>query len=1007
MFTKFTISVLQSAGWHIGVDSAGRADWSIRGAFIIVHSVLSLLYLSLLANSCRARKYLQILASFDANTLGAFTKPNNTIYMAFSIHTNDCYIGETQRAIMQRWPEEMNAAESASESGTGTQFALRVGRFGAQFFSVLPLVLLGPATKSDRLKAETAAIKHFNANLNSKPQHRLCKRPGNRARARLAGRVGSRRRRVDISRVQKVSFARFIVRSVDDPSICAEGVSLDALMRRIPNGQIVAIDVQRGQHDVTSYSSLCRDFVLSRASVSALRSGDQRVVSQVKRAHGRKDPTKLVLHIGSHPHAWRKLLVKQSLSVLLDLFARAADITNRRLRENAQSRIRAAISNGIGVRKLPSCVLCIPFSHDISKHMVTRAMRFAIDKLPFTAMVRDWLNKQVRVVFSPRRSIAQLLVNNRHFARSANAQQRPSCNCQDAHFCTRLESMQGAVRTVGVVNASSVPIPSRNQSQHDVVSALQLFVQQFSVVAKQDGLLDGDAMRCALMAVRRSGAAVGVLSQTVSVAKQSLGNAVVSQLDKNRGSLLAECPVSAWQRLNKAFWSCPHFSAVPMSANEALRTIEADFNSQQFAKLATWLPGSLPYAYTDPKNSDLSRSRGIVSYFKHPARMLFKRVSSVLTFLLANLPSDIRHFTMFQLDQLPADLQTMQAQLTRDSNTRFLAFQTDVCEMFTNLRHKDIVERVRWLFDVVSTTAPGRRQYRDVLAVQRFGKKRDVRWGRAYNESWLTLSFADILRVVQFDLRSVFFTAGDCTLRQTHGAPIGGFISAFYGNLICASREHSYCASLQAAQWFLAAKRCQDDVFAVVAYQQNEPTSLEFALHVRDDFMCNRVYTGGLTVKSVPIEDQRAKFVGSSVFVGDRSLHAAAFNRNWADILQLKQTFPRFHSWTSYADVAAKRGAFLGSLCRIEKQSTFDVNAVIECGKLLVEFETIGYPRSFLDQTLTELMMREQAKRCTRREHTSNERCRKTSSRSRSVEERVGIWRAVRTFRRDLHDASI
>lgn len=274
--------------------------------------------------------------------------------------------------------------------------------------------------------------------------------------------------------------------------------------------------------------------------------------------------------------------------------------------------------------------------------------------------------------------------------------------------------------------------------------------------------------------------------------------------------------------------------------------------------------------------------------------------------------------------------------------------------MFTNLQHKAIERALLWMFDQVAVVAPGRAQYRRSVAVRRFGD-RDVRWGRAYGDEWRTLTFADLLSIVRFDLANVYFTVGNTVLKQTNGAPIGGFLSAFYGNLVCAFAEHQYCMSLGADQRLLAARRCQDDVFGVISYDPTDAASTTTALRIRADFLDNRVYKDGLTVKQVLIENNRAKFVGASVFIGDQSLFCSAFNRNWATLSSGYQAFPRFHHWASYVSNQSKLGVVIGALRRIRRFCTFDTSAILEIYKLFIELRLLDYPDHVMFTALSRL----------------------------------------------------
>jgi hypothetical protein len=950
---KLTITMFQSVGWQL--SNCGSVS-KVHNDFVVVSSLLSLLFVALLSGSRARNKFAPLLRALPSNFHRAYTEHESMVYIVFNVHSNDLYVGETQRPLLKRFREEINAATISAHTGTGTRFAVRVGSSGAQFWSVFPLALLGFASKVDRLRAERRAILHFNASLNSSVAHKRCSRLGRRRRALLAGKSAKRQHACDSADLPTLSFTRFVVQHSDRSPVAYP--SLDQALRSAKNGSTVSICTIPGRYDLSNYHVLLREFAGRRATFAAIRSkrlNQCTVDVKLIRARATGIMEKL-LHMARHPQGSRKLLQQCPIGTLLDLWVRAKDISSNRLRENVHIRLRAVMARRLKMRKLPSCVIRIPFAPNVDKAVVAKAARRMVSSLPLSARVQDWLRSQVRVVFLKCKSIARHLINNKQFARSVTV--RPSacsCGCVDGHTCQRLCDFPCQIGVIGKVNAAAVPMPSTMRSSTALCRSFAEFTSQFEKLSRMPLTVLSSELRAAIKP-GFSGSSESISLATVLSAKAQLGSLVVSRLDKNSGQLLAECASIAWKRLDKAFISCSHFQHTTLTADIAMRVVAADYKANGLHRFCNLLPGKLSYGYADPKQSDLSRSRGIVSYVAHPARSLFKLASKALTFLLRCLPSNVSHFTMFHLDRLPSDLLAMQRSLPTSRN-RLVAFQTDVCEMFTNLQHSAVLDSILWLFDQASQLSPGRAQYRNTVAVKRFGS-REVRWGRAYNADWMSLTFTDLFRIVQFDLRNVFFSVGDLVLKQNNGAPIGGFISALYGNVTCARAEHQYSAFLGSDRRLLAARRCQDDVFALIA-SDDQLTSIQRASDIRDDFLLNRVYTGGLTVKPVDIVDNRAKFVGATVHVGVSSVYCSAFNRNWNSLVFGRQTFPRFHPWSSFADNQSKFGVLLGSLRRLRRFCTFEASAIVECLKLFVELRCIGYPDHMFFSALRRLHQEE------------------------------------------------
>jgi hypothetical protein len=139
---KFTISGLQTV--VCGPGSGFSRE--LQSAALTVTSVMSLLYLAILSTSRRERnKFASVLFALPDNFYQAFTQAESMIYMVFSIHNQHTYIGETRRTLLDRFHEELHAGGIAARNGHGTRFALQIGRFGIQFWSAIPLALLGIA----------------------------------------------------------------------------------------------------------------------------------------------------------------------------------------------------------------------------------------------------------------------------------------------------------------------------------------------------------------------------------------------------------------------------------------------------------------------------------------------------------------------------------------------------------------------------------------------------------------------------------------------------------------------------------------------------------------------------------------------------------------------------------------------------------------------------------------------------------------------------------------------
>ena len=128
---------------------------------------------------------------------------------------------------------------------------------------------------------------------------------------------------------------------------------------------------------------------------------------------------------------------------------------------------------------------------------------------------------------------------------------------------------------------------------------------------------------------------------------------------------------------------------------------------------------------------------------------------------------------------------------------------SDVKQMFTFLSHKGIRDSLEWLLREMSQL----KQYKDRGGTMRTPRKTnknyvtlvvdptsEIYWGNAMAtgkpEDVITMNFNDIRNIVDMDLDFTYSTVGTTILKQRQGCPIGGILSSFYANLVCAKQEY-------------------------------------------------------------------------------------------------------------------------------------------------------------------------------------------------------------------------
>jgi len=127
---------------------------------------------------------------------------------------------------------------------------------------------------------------------------------------------------------------------------------------------------------------------------------------------------------------------------------------------------------------------------------------------------------------------------------------------------------------------------------------------------------------------------------------------------------------------------------------------------------------------------------------------------------------------------------------------------------------------------------------------------------------YINASLDDILTVVDIDLRYTYQTRGNDIFLQTHGCPIGGYLSAIYANVKCAFDEFNFMKTLGSIKSRVYGIRQMDDLILWIAYERGNPTSIQEARTIRKRILrYDNAYKGGLELE---VQDYEMNVDGTS-----------------------------------------------------------------------------------------------------------------------------------------------
>ena len=100
------------------------------------------------------------------------------------------------------------------------------------------------------------------------------------------------------------------------------------------------------------------------------------------------------------------------------------------------------------------------------------------------------------------------------------------------------------------------------------------------------------------------------------------------------------------------------------------------------------------------------------------------------------------------------------------------------------------------------------------------GKKKIIRFSSSRgSQDEYTFTKDDLINIVTFDLNTSYQTRGKDVLHQTHGCPIGGFLSAIYANVKCAYDEFKFLREIKHLKKRVYGIRQMDDLILFISYK--------------------------------------------------------------------------------------------------------------------------------------------------------------------------------------------
>jgi hypothetical protein len=234
--------------------------------------------------------------------------------------------------------------------------------------------------------------------------------------------------------------------------------------------------------------------------------------------------------------------------------------------------------------------------------------------------------------------------------------------------------------------------------------------------------------------------------------------------------------------------------------------------------------------------------------------------------------------------------------------------------MFTELSHTSILNSILWLIET-SLQSRSRTSKFVILEMQSHGA---VHWFPSYTElyDFIMIDITTLIpTIVQFDLANILFSLGaKIILQQLIGAPMGGFLSAFYAIITCAYYESKFHSSLISNSHIFTG-RYMDDLISIHTIDSNS-NQQRIRTYEQLELLIHHCYDSSLELELTSSKDGHDKqltYLDCQLIITNDKHRPTIILQPWmknAESIRLfnKQIFIHFQHFDSYSPVSVKSG---------------------------------------------------------------------------------------------------
>jgi len=631
-------------------------------------------------------------------------------------------------------------------------------------------------------------------------------------------------------------------------------------------------------------------------------------------------------------------------------FAARRYIRNKDIRQALGKTLQNIFKEIFGFPLPKRIVLRLPFDHTIQRGKILQQTKRIIKMTNIPDSGKRILEDRVKVVFTKRKSIGDLILNHIPFSKSIT---NIDSTCACSHLIkdpTRHYARKVSEAKINEIeplkqNRNNIPLPSRREAWASICKTLWIFKKKMESLNKNPLWIN--TYKAAKICIRNNTKHeyTSITEDEILHTKRALHNWVMTYTDKNPGMIVICCPQWYTNKMYDTFNFTKKNATYRMTSitTQDLHILWRNFYKAKHLKtIAPYdTKGDIPYGYILPKFKDIEKMRPIVSYKKHPLRKVLNISARALTFLLKSC-TELKHLTLWETNHILPQIQMLTDRWI-EKGYQYQLITGDIKNMFTTLPPEELIEATEWLMELIIN----KKRRNHYITVKRRGRG-GVRYGKSYNKlSYTQIKYETLLDIIKFDICNCYFTMGNTLLKQIWGVPMGSPLSPIIAILVCARREHYYLNSLGREINLLKAIRYMDDVLIFTKYKkEDKEKTLKHIIGLMTCYhlcMDLEITDFGKEIKYLECEIKlkKGKLIVSHVIKNQESI-----------IKQGTLNFMKTANYYSYNPKSNKLGTIIGTYCRILRNCSDHLELVKSVGMANEELTLLNYPRSIIKEGL-------------------------------------------------------